>query len=306
MSFLLLLIILLLLIVGLVRSVSKSPFEGRPFKLSLRSGLPYFLGAVAIFIFYLSFVTVSAGNRGVVLRFDATTGRTLNPGLHLIIPFLETVQPISVQVQIEKLDTQASSHDLQVVHTQVTLAYYQDACCVGDIWSELNNDAVTRVIMPAIQEAVKAQTAKFDAEQLINQRATVREGIEQYVRQRLTSHHINVDAVSITDFNFSEEFNHAIEAKVTAAQNALKAENDLNRIKVEAQQKVEQAKAEAEALSLQKQQVTPELLQLRLIEMQQVALGKWDGHLPEFVMSGANGSPVPVMDVFGEALRGKK
>jgi len=305
MSVLLLLLLLICVIVGIYRSISKTPFEGRMFRLNLKAGIPFFGAAVAILIFYLSFVTVPAGFRGVVLRFEATTGRTLAPGPHVIIPFLETVQPISVQVQIEKLDTQASSHDLQVVHTQVTLAYYQDACCVSDIWSELSNDSVSRVIMPAIQEAVKAQTAKFDAEQLINQRALVREGIEEYVRQRLTSHHINVDAVSITDFNFSEEFNHAIEAKVTAAQNALKAENDLNRIKVEAQQKVEQAKAEAEALSLQKQQVTPELLQLRMIEMQQVALNKWDGHLPEFVMSGANGSPVPVMDVLGQAMRNK-
>ena len=237
----------------------------------------------------------------MVLRFGAVTGRTLQPGPHLIMPFIETVQPISVQVQVEKLDSQASSHDLQVVHTQVTLAYYQDPCCVMDIWARLNNDALDRVVIPAIQEAIKAQTAQYDAEQLIAQRAPVRNGIEQYVRDRLTTHHIDVDAVSITDFNFSEEFNRAIEAKVTAQQNALKAENDLTRIKIEAEQKVAQAGAEAKALEVQKQQITPELLQLRSIEMMQQ---HWDGHLPDVYFGGANGS-LPMIDVLKAAGRSK-
>jgi regulator of protease activity HflC (stomatin/prohibitin superfamily) len=207
-----------------------------------------------------------------------------------------------VQVQVEKLDSQASSHDLQVVHTQVTLAYYQDPCCVMDIWAKLNDDAVDRVVKPAILEAIKAQTAQYDAEQLIAQRATVRNGIEQYVRDRLAAHHIDVDAVSITDFNFSEEYNRAIEAKVTAQQNALKAENDLTRIKIEAEQKVAQAQAEAKALEVQKQQITPELLQLRTIEMMQQ---HWDGHLPEVYMGSGQGGALPMIDVLKAAGRSK-
>jgi hypothetical protein len=192
-------------------------------------------------------------------------------------------------VQVEKLDTQASSHDLQVVHTQVTLAYYQDPRCVTDIWAKLNDDAVGRVVIPAIQEAIKAQTAQ------VRRRTTHRatrhraERNRAYVRDRLAAHHIDVDAVSITDFNFSEEYNRAIEAKVTAQQNALKAENDLTRIKIEAEQKVAQAQAEAKALEVQKQQITPELLQLSTIEMMQQ---HWDGHLLEVYMGGGQGGDV--------------
>src|ERR1700728_1558435 len=262
---------------------------------SLTHGIPFFIAAALIFIFWMSFTTVDSGYRGVVLRFGAVTGRTLEPGPHLILPFLETVRPISVQVQVEKLDS-------QVVHTQVTLAYYQDPCCVMDIWAKLNDDAVDRVVKPAIQEAIKAQTAQYDAEQLIAQRATVRNGIEQYVRDRLAAHHIDVDAVSITDFNFSEEYNRAIEAKVTAQQNALKAENDLTRIKIEAEQKVAQPQAEAKALEVQKQQITPELLQLRTIEMMQQ---HWDGHLPEVYMGSGQGGALPMIDVLKAAGRSK-
>ncbi|HXO87828.1 MAG TPA: prohibitin family protein [Candidatus Acidoferrales bacterium] len=283
-------------------AVSLSVHDGRKVDFSISRGLPFLLVAVLIFIFWLSFTTVDAGYRGVVLRFGALTGRTLEPGPHLIIPVFETVKPISVQVQVEKLDSQAASHDLQVVHTQVTLAYYQDPCCVTDIWAKLNDDALDRVVIPAIQEAIKAQTAQFDAEQLVAQRAVVRNGIEQYVRDRLTTHHIDVDAVSITDFNFSDEYNRAIEAKVTAQQNALKAENDLTRIKIEAEQKVTQAQAEAKALEVQKQQITPELIELRTIEMM---TNRWDGHLPDVYMAGNSGGALPMIDVLKAAGKTK-
>jgi regulator of protease activity HflC (stomatin/prohibitin superfamily) len=297
------LIFVALVLFGIYRSfsVTATIHDGRQMKMSLERGIPFFIAAAAAFIFWLSFTTIDAGDRGVVLRFGAVTGRVLDPGPHLIIPFIETVKPISVQVQVEKLEAQAASHDLQVVHTQVTLAYYQDPCCVADIWAKLNDDALNRVVIPAIQEAIKAQTAQYDAEQLIAQRPAVRNGIEQYVHDRLVSHHIDVDSVSITDFSFSEEYNRAIEAKVTAQQNALKAENDLNRIKIEAEQKVTQAQAEAKALEVQKQQITPELLQLRTIEMMQQ---HWDGHLPDVYMAGQGGA-LPMVDVLKAAGKTK-
>jgi regulator of protease activity HflC (stomatin/prohibitin superfamily) len=302
MGFLLFIIFAGLLLLGLSRIVTVThTSQGRQLDFRLMRGAPFVVAAALIFLFWMSFVTVDSGYRGVVLRFGANTGRTLEPGPHIITPFIETVRPISVQVQVEKLAAQASSHDLQVVHTQVTLAYFQDPCCVTDIWAKLNDDAVNRVVIPAIQEAIKAQTAQFDAEQLIAKRAIVRDGIEQYVRDRLTAHHIDVDAVSITDFNFSDEYNRAIEAKVTAQQNALKAENDLTRIKIEAEQKIAQAGAEAKALEVQKQQITPELIQLRAIEMMQQ---HWDGHLPEVYMAGQGGA-LPMIDVLKAAGRTK-
>jgi regulator of protease activity HflC (stomatin/prohibitin superfamily) len=303
MGMLVFLVFLALVLFGIWKSVKVSATvqSGRQINYNLLHGAPFFVLAGVIFIFWLSFTTIDSGYRGVVLRFGAVTGRTLQPGPHFIMPFIETVKPISVQVQVEKLDAQAASHDLQVVHTQVTLAYYQDPCCVMDIWAKLNDDALDRVVIPAIQEAIKAQTAQFDAEQLVAQRPAVRNGIESYVRDRLAPHHIDIDAVSITDFNFSEEYNRAIEAKVTAQQNALKAENDLTRIKIEAEQKVTQADAEAKALEVQKQQITPELLQLRTIEMMQQ---HWDGHLPNVYMAGQGGA-LPMIDVLKAAGKTK-
>jgi regulator of protease activity HflC (stomatin/prohibitin superfamily) len=167
---------------------------------------------------------------------------------------------------------------------------------VGRVFQTLGRDYEDRIIKPAIQEAVKGSTAQFDAEKLITERPKIKEMISILLVERLKTHGIRVDAVSLTDFSFSPDFTKAIEAKVTASQLALKATRDLERIKMEAQQKIESAKAEAEALRLQKEQVTTGLLELRRIENERLALEKWDGRLPT-VVSG--NSVVPVLDVFG-------
>jgi regulator of protease activity HflC (stomatin/prohibitin superfamily) len=144
-------------------------------------------------------------------------------------------------------------------------------------------------------------TALYKADELIQKRPTVKEAIDRYIHERLSQHGIKVDQISITDFRFSEAFTRAIEAKVTAVQEALKAENELQRVKFEAEQKVARAQAEAQSLKLQKEQITPQLIQLRQIEMMKE---KWDGHFPN-VMVGGNGI-VPFMDISKVAQEGKR
>ena len=153
----------------------------------------------------------------------------------------------------------------------------------------------SKIITPAVQEAVKASTALYTAEDLIVKRPEVRDKIRGLLNERLSKHGVIVDEFSITNFSFSRSFTEAVEAKTTAEQQKLKAERDLLRIKVEAEQKIAQAKAEAESLKLQKQEVTNELLRLREIENQRKAIEKWDGRLPATMM----GNSVPFVQVGG-------
>lgn len=258
------------------------------------------LTAIVIFIVAIILVssvgTIPAGHRGVVLTFGAVTGRILDEGLYFVVPTIQSVEVMSVRVEAYEAAVASASRDLQEVSTKVTLNYWLDPKTVGRVYQTLGREYEDRIIRPAIQEAVKASTAQFDAEKLITERPKIKEKIESYLRERLVTHGLLVDAASITDFSFSPDFTRAIEAKVTASQLALKAQRDLERIKMEAQQKIEQAKAEAEALRLQKEQVTAELIELRRIEVQRFALEKWDGRLPT-VVSGSG--VVPVMDIFG-------
>jgi prohibitin 2 len=263
--------------------------RGGQVNLSAR-GVPLLLLGFLLFIIAMSWTTVESGNVGVVKRWGRAT-RQLGAGPHFVLPVAETVELVTVQTRIIKPNETAASKDLQNVHTEVTLAYHVDPAYALYVLVQLNNDAETRVINPAIIEAVKAETAQYVASDLISMRTKVRDGMEERIKRRIEAEHIVAETVSITDFNFSADYNTAIEQKVTAMQKAEKAENDLKRIQIEAQQQVAQAKGEAEALKAQKEQITPELLQLRTIEM----MGqKWDGHLPENYVTTAG---LPMLDV---------
>ena len=266
----------------------------RDFVFNLSRALPAWAVAALLFLMFLSFTSVDAGQIGVVKRLGNPV-RELSPGAHFIVPIIDSVTPVIVQTRIVKPSEDAASLDLQIVHAEVTLAYHVDPSHATDILVQLNDDAENRVIAPAIFEAIKAVTARYTVQELISERPKVRDGIEAFVTARLAPYHIIAETVSITDFKFSHQFEQAIEAKVTAQQLAEKAENDLNRIKVEADQKVAQAKGEAEALRAQKEQVTPELLQLRTIEMMRE---RWDGRLPE-VLTGQGA--LPMLDVLKAA-----
>lgn len=235
---------------------------------------------LAILIVLNPVVMIGAGERGVVLNFGAVQPLVLGEGLHFRMPLVQSVVKMDVRVQKEVADAAAASKDLQDTRSTVALNYHPQPDRVNEIFQKIGNGYGERVIDPAIQEVVKAVTARYTAVELITLREQVRKEIRDMLRERLLPYAIVVDDLAIVNFSFSQQFSQAIEAKQTAEQMALKAQRDLERIKVEAEQKVAQAQAEAEALRLQKQEVTPELVRLREIEVNSKAIDKWDGHLP--------------------------
>lgn len=242
---------------------------------------------------FAPFGTVPAGHRGVMTTFGNPSSEVLSEGIHFRIPLAQRLNLVNVSIQKGEGDGDAASRDLQTVHTRVALNYHVKPEAAVPVFRDLGNEPGTRIIIPAVQESVKAVTARFTAEELIARRTDVRDQIVAQLRERLARHGIVVDEFSIVNFNFSRSFNDAIEAKTTAEQLKLKAERDLQRIEVEAKQRVAQARAEAEALSVQRQQVTPELIRLREMENQRMAIDKWDGKLPNV----AGGGAIPFINV---------
>src|SRR6202158_1170540 len=149
-----------------------------------------------------SFGQVPAGYRGVVLRFGAPTDEVKGEGLYSVVPFVTSVQLMNVQVQSYSTEAEAASHDLQDVKTQVTLNYSLDPGQVITIYRNLRQDYVERIISPSIQEAIKAATARFTAEQLITQRPAARDMLDRTLSQRLQQFGIKIAALSITNFAF--------------------------------------------------------------------------------------------------------
>jgi len=205
------------------------------------------IGAVGTLLVLLSLVfgsitTIPAGHVGIVTRFQGVTGKILDQGLGFKVPYIDTIVKMSVQTQKYEVLATAASQDLQDVNTTIALNYHLSATEAATVYQTLGVDYIERLAAPAIQETVKKVTAQYIAEDLILRRDIVKGAITEDLSTRLQSRGIVVEAVSITNFQFSQVFTAAIEAKVSALQAVLEAENKLQRIKVEAQM------AEAEAI----------------------------------------------------------
>ncbi len=263
--------------------------------------VPVIIGIIiVILLFFRPFVQIGAGERGVVLNFGAVQETVLDEGLHLRVPIMQTIVPVDVKVQKSESEAAAASSDLQDVSSKVALNYHIIPEKANIVYQTIGLAFKERIIDPAVQEVVKAVTAKYTAEELITKRPAVSDAMKTALTERLLLNNIAVDAFSIVGFSFSKVFMEAIEAKQTAEQLALKARRDLERIKIEADQKITAAKAEAEALRLQRANISSDLIELRKIEANLKAIEKWNGILPQVTGSGA----VPFIGV-GEQIKSK-
>ena len=236
----------------------------------------------ALIVVLNTFTTVSAGHSGVVTTFGKVSDGVLAEGLHFKIPFVQQIVIIDNRVQKAEVACSSASKDLQTVSSTIAINYKVVNSYSASMYKNVGVDYESIIIAPAIQECVKAVTAKFTAEELITNRQNVGDQMNTLLEDKICSYGLEIQIFNIISFDFTDEYNAAIEAKQTAQQNALKAEQDLQRIKVEAEQTIAKAEAEAEAYNLKAQQITPEILLMSYIE-------KWDGKLPT-VTSGEGGS----------------
>jgi prohibitin 2 len=248
-----------------------------------------FVLSIILFFIFKPFTIVSAGHTGVKLNLGAVSEEVLGEGINFKIPIFQSIKEVDNRIQKLEVDSASASKDLQVVQSKIAVNFRVDSKSSAKLYKNVGMDYSNTIIAPSIQESVKATTAKYTAEELITKRQDVSEQIKTLLKDKLIQYGIMVDNFNIVNFDFSKEFNSAIEAKQTAQQLTLKAEQDLKRVEVEAKQKIAQAQAEAESLKAQKQEITPDLLKLREIEAKIKAIEKWNGSMPQYV-SGDNGS----------------
>jgi regulator of protease activity HflC (stomatin/prohibitin superfamily) len=251
---------------------------------------------IIIVILSESVVIVQAGHRGVVLYVGAVENRVLGEGLHFIIPFAEQVIQLEVRTLKFQADASAASNDLQEVATVIALNYHIDPNDANIVYQQLGADYADRIIAPTIQESVKASVAKFNAEQLITQRATVKGVISQAITKTLSARDIIAETIFITDFEFSQAFADQVESKVVAFQKYLTEQNNLLAVQVVANQTVAQAEAQAKArmanASGEAQAINLITQQLRQSPgyLQWKAINEWNGQMP-YTVNGASGIP---------------
>ena len=268
------------------------------------------IAAIAAVAILSSIKIVPAGCTGVVMTFGEVSDTSLTEGLHFVIPFAQKVEVISNKIQIYEATADAVSKDLQAVSTKIAVNYRIRSEASARIFRDIGVDYKDVILMPTVQEGMKSVCAKYNAEQLISQRASVAEEIKTELEAKVNEYGIEIEKFNIVNFDFSKEFNEAIEAKQVAEQNLIKTRTEQNQAIVvaeaEAKKKVIAAEADAKAIKARadaqaaanktiSESLNPSLIQYQTIE-------RWNGVLPK-VAGSAN--PLIAMDIDGESANGQ-
>lgn len=226
-------------------------------------------GVIAVLLLWglLSSVrTIGTGTIGVVSNYGRVTGRELSEGVALVWPFgINGVTVYDIKVQKIVADTQAATKDLQDVTAEVVLNYHLNRGDVSTIHQTIGATYKDTIVSPALSEVFKGASAKYNASELITERASLKKDVSDQLNTRLGKYGVVVDDVSITNFEFSESFAKAIEEKQVAQQNAERAKFNLEAAQTDAQAQAAQAQTLSDAY------------------LRKLAIEKWDGVMPTTV-----------------------
>lgn len=259
-------------------------------------------GVAGIIVLLASLTVVPVGSTGVVKEFGAVKGETLSEGLHFKAPFIQSVYDMNNMVQKAEIKTEAVSKDMQVVATTIAVNFYVPANRSADVYQNIGKKYEDVILTPSVQESVKSVMAKYSASALVDSRSAVASGVQDTLNLKMEPYGIYVSQFNITDMNFSDEYNAAIEAKQVAEQNREKAEIEAEQTVVAANAAAEkkriEAQAEADAIKIKADaeaaankeiaaSISSDLTEYNKVE-------KWNGQLPQ--VSGADGTIVNFSD----------
>ncbi|MBP3309423.1 MAG: prohibitin family protein [Ruminococcus sp.] len=251
------------------------------------------VGVAALIIAANSFTIVPAGSTGVVLTLGKVSETSYQEGFHLKVPFIQQVEDMSNKIQVYETPASAVSKDLQTVSSTIAVNYRLVSDKSPEMYKNVGVDYQTVLITPVVQECMKSVTAKYTAEQLITERASVGEEVKSALDIKLNNYGIYIEKFNIVNFDFSAEFNNAIEAKQVAEQNLLKTKTEQEQAIVianaEAEKKVISAEAQAKAILAEAQaqadanKLLEESLSEKVIAYEQIQ--KWNGVMPKVTSS---------------------
>lgn len=237
------------------------------------------LALIALVLFFGSWGIVGPGEQGIKVTLGKVSNNTLGQGPYFKMPILTHVYKVSTQTQTDNDKLEAASHDLQNVLIETVVNWHVKGENVVPVYQQYQGleNYTASVIAPAIRDAVKATSAKYTAEELVQKRDQFAADAGALLTDQLNDRGAVYESVKIVNFKFDDKFSQAIENKVVAEQDALAAKNKLAQVEYEAQQRVAAANGEAKAIAIQAQAIQSqggkEYVNLKWVE-------KWNGQLP--------------------------
>ena len=233
-------------------------------------------------------VVVGVGQRGVKVTLGKVSPESLGEGMHFIMPYIQRIAKMDVKTQKYTTQTHVYTKDIQQAKISYVVNYNLVADSAYRMYQEVGMDYVSKVINPVLEGTIKDVIGKWNAQDLVANREEATNDILAKLKEQLTERYVNVTDFQIIDIGYSEVFERAIESKVTAEQDALKAKNKTVQIQEEAKQKVISAEAEAKSMSIRANALTQNKA---LVEYE--AVQKWNGILPQYMM----GNSIPFINM---------
>ena len=243
---------------------------------------------VLLFIFGNPITIVNAGEIGIKQTLGVVSDQSYTEGVHFVTPFISKIHKMNVKTQKTNPATTVFSKDIQQARIEYVVNYNLQPENAYRMYKEVGRDYKNVVLMPVVEGTIKNVIGSWNAQDLIANRTKATSDILFELQTQLKDNYINVTDFQITDIDYSDTFEKAIEEKVTAEQEALKAKNKTVQVEEEAKQKVISAQAEAKSIKIKAEALKQnrDLVSLTIAE-------KWDGRMPTHVL----GNSIPLLDL---------
>lgn len=255
--------------------------------------MKYIIGLVAVALILTlvscSGVTqVDTGYRGIKTSFGKVTEGPLTEGIYFYNPFVYDIVQLDTRVQIMNGNTTAYTKDVQQTQLVYVLNYSLKPDAVVPTYQSVGHDWAAKIVVPVVEANIKEVLGQFEAVDLITNREKAKLAVVNQIKGELEARGVTTINFELSNIDFADEFEQAVEAKVTAIQRAAEAKNKTVQVQEEANQKIISAKAEAESMQIR----SNALSQNRgLVEYE--AVQKWDGVLPVYML----GNTMPFMNL---------
>lgn len=232
---------------------------------------------------------VDEGFRGIETRWGKVVGEPLPPTIYFYNPISTSI--FEMDVKERKLDgqTQCFTKDTQTVNVSFTITYFPDPTQIGKLYSQFGNDWESKIVQPSVLGSIKDAIGQYIADDLVSKREVVKKFAQEEIKVALAQRSITATRLDLTNLDFDDKYESAVEAKVVAIQRAQEAKNKTIQIDEEAKQTVASAKAQAESMRIRSQALSQNK---SLVDYE--AVQKWDGKLPENMYGGA---PIPFLNL---------
>ena len=254
------------------------------------------LTVAVLIVLFNCFSVVNEGYIGVKYQFGKIVSSDLSAGLNFHIPFIEEIEQVDTREQIYSVQTDAYTSDTQTVdNLGLKLNYYYDGTKLPEIIRTIGiTNVETKLLVPNVAKISKDEIGKVKAEDLVQNRSDVQNAIYESLKVTLEPQGIIVTAFAIENLAFEDAFEQSIQAKVIAAQDALKMQNKTAEREEEARQQVIAAQAEADS---QKIKADAEAYAIQAVQEQlakspnyidYLKITNWNGVLPQAIGTEVN------------------